>query len=70
MKFWCGETWVAKRRRKKRWHLWFAWHPVCLENAAGTRQCWFWLEIIERQLVEGITWDDGNSWNWRPRGLK
>lgn len=41
----------VRRRDLSVWHRWFAWHPVCTENA------WVWLEYVERRVMY-YTYDD------------
>lgn len=43
--------WKRNNRDKSRWHKWFAWHPVVIEN-----DC-VWLETVERRIDYGI-YDD------------
>jgi hypothetical protein len=61
MKFDCGPTWQEKFDAKKRWHLWFAWHPVRL----ASHDC-IWLEYVERK---GTNYYDsgGGYWDWQYR---
>jgi hypothetical protein len=62
MKFNCGETRAEKRKRVGKWHLWFAWHPVCV----GPHDC-RWLEFVWRRG----TWEVGHRdaywlWDYKP----
>lgn len=27
------------------WHVWFAWYPVRI------KECWYWLEKVERKMT-------------------
>lgn len=42
----CGLSKSTKRKNKQKWHKWFAWYPVRLED----NDC-RWLEYIERKYV-------------------
>lgn len=44
MKFDCGLTDEEYRAEIRKWHRWFAWHPV----RVGHRDC-RWMETVERR---------------------
>lgn len=41
-----GETPTDKKNRLGQWHLWFAWHPVRVEQGYVV-----WLETVERIVL-------------------
>jgi hypothetical protein len=48
--------------KKQKWHKWFAWHPIKIDNVYADPQWvgkWVWLETIERQYVGKLyrNWD-------------
>lgn len=49
-------------RRKKNWHIWFAWHPV------ATKDQWIWLERVMRKgEVANISESVIVHWNYEYR---
>jgi len=46
------------------WHLWFAWHPIRLDNSHECR----WLETIERRNTFYSS-SLGPAWIWEYRQL-
>jgi hypothetical protein len=50
------ETYRQKQARIGRWHRWFAWFPVVVDEH------WAWLEYVERQ---GDFDDYGILWDYR-----
>lgn len=53
MKFDCGPTWQEKRAAKEKWHRWFAWRPIRVDD----HDC-RWLEFIERRITWEYGWGD------------
>ena len=43
MRFRCGLTREQRYQERRKWHKWFAWHPVRIGNER------VWLETVERQ---------------------
>ncbi len=58
----------AKRRKKKEWHKWFAWHPIKLWLSDDYHEI-VWFEKVERR---GLRWSRGSMdtagmghyWEW------
>jgi len=49
----CGPTWKEKEAAWRKWHRWFAWHPVRLgKYPEGSRDC-RWLEVVDRRWLGG-----------------
>lgn len=57
LRFW---YWFRSHNKRK-WHLWFAWHPVKLMD----RQEWVWLENIERMKFFYESYPDTYWWWYR-----
>lgn len=65
MQFTTGLKWKEKWDRAGRWHKWFAWYPVPLDEG-GVEQRWAWLETIERKSNWHEPYHtDGFCWYWR-----
>ena len=44
------------------WHLWFAWHPVCLAEAnGGYAEQFAWLEFVYRRPI----WSGSQFVKWQ-----
>jgi hypothetical protein len=43
---WHSESFHNKVERQKKWHIWFAWHPIYLDEI----EKWIWLEKVERMI--------------------
>ena len=67
VRFVCGESALAKRDRLMNWHLWFAWHPVVVQEENG-RKVWAWFEYVERKSNQWI-WCEYQNYEYRPRGV-
>lgn len=61
MRFDCGPTPEEIYLARRRWHRWFAWHPV----RVGPREC-RWLEAVERKGEYQLSYD-GGSWTYEYR---
>lgn len=60
MKIFCGPTILERlemrEERRRKWHLWFAWHPVRMtDDPSGCR----WLETVQRKIE--VTWNSCGS---------
>jgi len=58
LKFDCGLTYQDKQERKRKWHLWFAWHPITI----GSHDC-RWLEKVYRKGRQKYNFLHGH-WLW------
>lgn len=47
---WRSETFEQKIARQRRWHKWFAWHPVRLESDGRSTKVW--LEVVGRKWAQ------------------
>ena len=45
---------------RERWHRWFAWYPVKVE------ECWVWLEVVHRKGKRACGYG-GDHWEWEYR---
>lgn len=62
MTFNCGPTREEKKAAKEKWHKWFAWYPVRIEN----HDC-RWLETIERKGEYKLLSDIDCGWVYECR---
>jgi hypothetical protein len=60
MRFDLGPTPYERFEARKRWHRWFAWHPVRIDRQV------VWLETVERK-GEWIFDSLGGDWAWEYR---
>lgn len=62
----------AKEDKYCKWHLWFAWYPVCINKRKGdNRHLYAWLEFVER-FGTNKYWNDNRvkfSWQYRGHGV-
>jgi hypothetical protein len=60
--------WNKPKNNLYKWHRWFAWRPVVIEQDHGDNLV-VWLETVERRLL----WEDGvfiqiRTWDYQVPG--
>ena len=59
---------IARKKAIRRWHNWFAWHPIEIDGY------YHWLKTVERKwiaLTKGnLNSGTGNTWDYRESALR
>jgi hypothetical protein len=58
VKWFGGLTDRAKEEKMKRWHKWFAWHPVVVSTSFSKNEKKVWLEYVDRRGITYSTYAD------------
>lgn len=61
MKWLTINTWAYKKQAKECWHIWFAWHPVCVKKYPDGAKERVWLQNVKRK---GREWHGMASSGW------
>jgi len=61
MIFCTNKTFLYRRKRKERWHNWFAWFPVTLEVYQDGSKVKAWLTTVQRK---GTLYNYGSKVFW------
>jgi hypothetical protein len=69
MIFTCGDSWGkhckefhAKREKLEKWHIYFAWYPVLIDDNYRGKQRYAWLENVWRKGHYDWSFHKHNLW--------